>query len=237
MRRIISATLIMFFVFTLNAFAVKDMTDEEIKEHFLHAAWAYAWWCGDSDMDQENELNGMTRIEYPSDVENFIEVQKISDGETFTDKFYIVPFEEINTKEKMRNYLLTFFSSEKVDEIMKNDMPFKEGKNGYLYKLPGYVRQLSGPQVYEPADYEVISRTNKTIVLRVYPDKTRYSDKYYDYKLEKNDNGAFVFTNYISYREILSIENPQTADAPLIAVCAPALSALAAAVVLRKKHG
>ncbi|MBR6922460.1 MAG: hypothetical protein IKH51_09715 [Clostridia bacterium] len=233
MKRIIPFVLILIFAFSLNSTAAKNITDEEIKERFLHAAWAYAWWYGDSDMDVENELNGLTRIEYPSDVENFIEVQ--TDG-IYTYKFYIVPFEEINTKEKMKNYLLSYFSPETVDEIMKKDMPFKEGENGYLYKMPGYVRQLSGPQVYEPSDYEIISKTDKKIVLRVYPDKKNYPDKYYDYKFEKNDNGDFVLTNYICYRYILNMENPQTSDAPVIAVCALAISAVAAAVILKKKR-
>lgn len=55
MKRIISFVLILIFAFSLNSTAAKDITDEEIKERFLHAAWAYAWWYGDSDMDVENE--------------------------------------------------------------------------------------------------------------------------------------------------------------------------------------
>ncbi len=196
---------------SLSAFAADNLSDDDIKDLFLRASWARAWWDGDSDMDRENEVKGLTRIEYPDNVTPMIEVEEERGG-LQKGKYYIVPFEEINTKDKMRSYLLRFFASGTVDRVMKKEMPFIEGENGYLYKFPGYIRQYSGVAVYEPSDYEVISKTNKKIVLRVFANKPEYPDKYYDYTLEKNGKGDWIFTKYVNYRFLISQMADVTAD-------------------------
>ena len=213
MRKVILCVIIIaeMLLLSLSAFAFENISDDDIKELFLRASWARAWWDGDSDMDNENEVKGLTRIKYPDNVAQMIEL-KDAHGKTEKGKYYIVPFEEINTKGKMRSYLMRFFTPETVDRIMKKEMPFIEGENGYLYKFPGYVRQFSGVTVYEPSDYEIISKTDKKIVLRVFANKSEYPDKYYDYTLAKNGSGDWIFSKYVNYRFLISQNANVTAD-------------------------
>ena len=94
--------------------------------------------------------------------------------------------------------------------------------------------------------YELKEQNDRSAVLRYYPAEDR--EKHYDYVFHLKDDGEYEITNYIPTssmyygNEDLFIsryrkDNPQTSDTPVIAVCALALSALAAAVVLRKKRG
>ena len=240
MKKKVFAAIIIFaemLILSIHGAAERELSEENIEDYFLQASWACAWWEGDSDMCEEDETKWLTRIEYPEDVAQSIKIES-QNTDVYTAEngiYYIVPFEEVNTKEKMRAYLLQFFTAEKVDELMNKDMPFQEGENGYLYKFPGYIRQLNGIQVRKPSDYKIISKTDKEIVLRVYLNKSKYPDKYYDYKLEKNKEGNWIFTDYINYRFILGMDNPLTSDSAVYITAAAGLIALCCAVVCKKK--
>ena len=102
-----------------------------------------------------------------------------------------------------------------------------------LYFVPFFVGD------YPKKEFSIKENTGQRVVYSM--KISRYDNSAeYDYILEKQANGSWIFTKYhYSNDVIISLENnnPQTSDAPLIAVCALALSALAAAVVLRKKRG
>lgn len=215
--------------------ADRDLTEESIWDLFMLASEANDWCDGDSDMISEDETRGLTRIQCPDGVSPYIE-DYTGTVSTKKERFELVPFEECCTKAKMKSYLMRFFTEEKADEIMDKDMPFREGDNGYLYIFHRGIRWLPGIYISEPSDHEIVSKTDKRIVLRVFPLKSEYPDEYYDYVLEKNADGNWIFTNYINFRYIIDQDNPDTPDAPVIAVCVFALSSAAAAVLVKKKH-
>ena len=90
--------------------------------------------------------------------------------------------------------------------------------------------------------FERISDGDEKTVFRASYIDVNGESRTYDYAIG-TENGRRVFTSfelpqYLYYKDVLNgeIASPMTADAPVITVCALALSALAAAVVLRKKR-
>ena len=115
---------------------------------------------------------------------------------------------------------------------------FIEYDGGLYYKAWAYASNYgTRPEI----SFERISEDGEKTVLRVSCTDVNGASLTYDY-VYGTENGRRVFTSfelpqYLYYRDVISGEfaSPLTSDAPVIAVCALALSALAAAALLLKK--
>ena len=146
--------------------------------------------------------------------------------------------EDLSTPDKFNDSTSSFFDENVSAKAFHETMFLKliDGKIVLLELGPQFI-----PFQYDESERtNIIAETDKTItlkraILQINGNGDR-SQVDYTFIINKSNmkicGGTFV-ENMLE----IDADNPQTSDAPLIAVCAPALSALAAAVVLRKKRG
>ncbi len=236
MKRIICVvtSVIMIVVLSICVTADSGKEAEELEKRFYESVCIYSWFGSSGEMGL-NGSGGFPNPEslHPSDYpEDFEKLLITEDGD-----YHVVLFDECNTKEKMLAFLKTYFSSETANDLLSSDA-FTE-HNGYLYEKRGNV-SLTTVNKNDIKSVIVEFTSDDTAVISVEIDRytadSNHVSKIKEYKVRRNSDNNWIFDPYELYLSGDDV-NPQTADAPLIAVCAPALSALAAAVVLRKKRG
>ena len=150
---------------------------------------------------------------------------------------------DVDTMQKLKEKLAVYFSQSIADYYMSVNERVRciAEFDGKLYYLKGYAAQRMNDELDQSnSRIEVIGSDDGRIRFRLTVSGDMDEARSYVYELERR-GGSFFFTDYvlpseIGHNEVPGTGNPQTSDAPLIAVCALALSALAAAVVLRKKR-
>ena len=236
MKKIICVvtSVIMIVVLSICVTADSGKEAEELEKRFYESVCIYSWFGSSGEMGL-NGSGGFPNPEslHPSDYpEDFEKLLITEDGD-----FHVVLFDECNTKEKMLAFLKTYFSSETANDLLSSDA-FTE-HNGYLYEKRGNV-SLTTVEKDDIKSFSVEFTSDDTAYISVEIDRHTEdghpvrTTKHYTARRDSDNN--WIFDPYQLYLYGDDV-NPQTSDAPLIAVCALALSALAAAVVLRKKRG
>ena len=153
---------------------------------------------------------------------------------------------EINTMQKLKEKLETYFSSEIVDYYFETNPESKRfiDVNGYLYYLKDFnstAQRINRPLSSSDSKLEILSSDTNYIKFRLTVEGDMGTKNSYDYVLAIKNN-SYVFTNYVLPSDIghknvpgVGIVNPQTSDTPIITVCALAISAAAAAIFLKKR--
>ena len=144
---------------------------------------------------------------------------------------------DVSTPEKFNNFTSTFFDENVSAKVFRETMYLKltDGKLVLLELGPQYI-----PFQYDESDKTyIIAETDKTVTLkRAIRHVDGNGDKsQFDYTFVINKStlkicgGTFV-ENMLN----IASDNPQTSDAPVIAVCALAVSAAAAVVFIKKRR-
>ncbi len=170
-----------------------------------------------------------------------------SDGNDGALPFALV--ENYKNTAELKEDLKTVFSDGIVERLLNKRYTMSDGcsyphfveYNGRLYyKNWAYASNYNTrPEINLKAE-----QTTKTKLIYSASFKDIHeSDKSYDYKFELVD-GRWVFTKfelpkYLYHKDVIKEDfaSPMTADVPVIAVCALAVSAIAAAVIFKKKRG
>ena len=146
------------------------------------------------------------------------------------------------TKEDFTEYISGYFTPDIANLITKDTSWFKIIDGNVVMHFDGTMAWLFARPGPENESITEVERTTDTVTYEVLfyvhnhtapgPLESR------TFKIKHSENGSRIIGGtFIEEAFQIDIDNPETSDAPLIAVCAPALSALAAAVVLRKKRG
>ena len=257
MKKFVSLLIIFLLAFSLPVGA-SDINENEAIELVRNAS-AVVLYSGPAyplvQLTREKREGCPTAEEQESkypDVRKYV----VSDGGTVGECTYL-------STDDLYSVLRYYFSKELADEYYEKSMKCtarnKDGGpklreiDGVLYDFGNYG---DPPGVYIiKSDFKKSDENRASLFLKYRPnspphieleDTYEYEVFEYEFELEREDDGHFRFTRFTPiddnafrsvYPEYEYLYNPQTSDAPLIAVCAPALSALAAAVVLRKKRG
>jgi len=221
MKKIISFGITLIACIVLFCVSASALSEDEVKELFKKAEEVAAVFYGDG----EYYFNADDMQEY---------------------KFFVNDMERtyFNTKltpEQMQEFLETMFSKSAIEEMYSyygsNGRTRFIVRDGMVYcDCYSYIPLFVGP--YPVKEFSITENTEDRVVYHMKISRNEYYAEY-DYILEKQEDGSWIFTQYhYSNHVVLRLEeNPQTSDASVIAVGALALSALAAAVVLRKKRG
>jgi hypothetical protein len=218
MKKTILSVFMMIICIVLFGVSTKALSENEIKELF----------------DKAEEIAGTyyrdKNYEFGSD-----------DTEQYTffvrgkDRYYF------NTKmspEQMQDLLESLFSDTVIKEIISyrgEETRFieRDGTVYYdIYDFPLFVGD------YPHKEFSIKENTENRVVYSMKISRYGNSTEY-DYVLEKQADGSWIFTKYhYSNDVIISLErnNPKTSDAPVIAVCALAVSAAAAVVFIKKRR-
>ena len=146
------------------------------------------------------------------------------------------------TKEDFTEYISGYFTPDIANLITKDTSWFKIIDGNVVMHFDGTMAWLFARPGPENESIAVVERTTDTVTYEVLfyvhnhtapgPLESR------TFKIKHSENGSRIIGGtFIEEAFQIDIDNPETSDAPLIAVCALALSALAAAVILRKKRG
>ena len=254
MKKIIILLLIIVLSFCCISVVEANMTDDELIAFFNEAddAAAYLTWHYQPWPYREDP------------VEAYEAGRVITVGEGANSRSYRPTNGQFHTMEDLKTYYLTWFSPSMIDKLMEVNEKYGAFRefDGKLYYTEDQM--LFGSGLFDSTcKFEISRKGSDRIVMRYYPTYNASENSYpqinedrsvyYDYVLEKNEDGKFVFTDFtetiyfyksknLNYRITNPYtdkapfgENPQTADAPFVSVCLLALAALGAAVVIGRK--
>ena len=168
-------------------------------------------------------------------------------------RYELVGIEELNTKEKMKAFLMTVFSGSAANEILckkcrYDDVDYFVEKDGYLYVPdPACITGAGDNRYggYHDREFKVIGDNDGrvTVQMTFTPLDGNADFKECDYRItydyiliRQNDN--LVFENFITMRDLYlqsTVTPPGTADAPVYMTAAAGLIALCCAAVCKKK--
>lgn len=194
-------------------------------EHFKEAESAYSWFT------KYTGFSGNIDFESPPIKVNGKQYYKVDDS-----------FNSIN---EVKEYLLTQFSPEIVDDLLSRELEghklFIE-KDGELYYMLSFVGQ-NGYRIGE-RNYSIKEKTDTRIVYELEynmveyystDDKVIYDTVYLEYVHEKNEEGKFVFTKFTlpATKWHYKVDNPNTNDTVCFVVGVLAVSFII--VLLKRK--
>ena len=256
MRRILFIMFFAIIALSLSTFcAAESVPLDAITEKHKNAEDVFLWFEYGFD---ENDFIGSHRVfndrEYrecrPWETNDSILQYFDTEGKF---RYKLIEIEELNTKEKMKAFLMTVFSESAANEILckkcrYDGVDYFVEKDGYLYVPdPAFITGAGDNRYggYTGREFKVIEENEGRITVRMTftPIDGNSDFKECDYKITYDyilidHNGNWVFENFITMRDLYlqsTVTSPGTSDSAVYITAAAGVIALCCAIVCKKK--
>ncbi|MBQ1846454.1 MAG: hypothetical protein II135_00475 [Clostridia bacterium] len=240
---------------SLSAFAEESISLDAITEKYKEAENVFRWFeygfnehdfIGSDPVFKDREYHECRPWETNDSISAYFDTEAEF-------RYELVEIEELNTKEKMKAFLMTVFSASAADEILSkkcryDDVDYFVEKDGYLYVPdPAFITAAGDNRYggYHDKELKLIEEKEGSITVRMTFTPLDGNSDFkecdyritYDYILIKQ-NGIWVFENFITMRDLYLqsiVMPPDTSDSAVYITAAAGVIALCCAVICKKK--